>query len=670
MSSTGSLSHRSNANAPSQTSTSMLGTFRSAASTLLSALENLLLIDEQGHSKPSQIPSLHTSLHSSADSVAAGSKRRGSERSLPTLQIPDVDGMDVDVNVDRPLSRHELDSPALEEVGMSPLKRKRATSGFPLPDPKSHRISASLSSRLQRSLQVADHEIAEDRDRNSSPDLDTHLDSPVPTWTDSGLRRLSRLPRSESFDSARDITASPAISTSSMSHSRAMSRTASRNKDLDRSSISSWIESQALRNGQPLEAAQANWDEKKREFEYNLNLLANGVPSDSYQDLRAITEKIVEAARLLSAGNLDELGDLVPVWRASENNIDNVVSYIKIVEDMKATTLMSFHVTGDLDDDLIRMKQCLDQKRSLWGTVLVDDAAAWKTLGFPVDELQELLSAAAGWIYGLPWSLLVQLDGELHKLRATGTGHHPDPAAHAIMERVFSGLLFAQDCAEFVGRPFQQRVLNGAYSLTSAFFIFTLTLYEQLSQRSVGKARSAEVRVMQLFGNLVKLLEALRALKGTSGHDRDYRHGKRRARPPTATPTAGDVPRGRSNYRPPRHSLHSPLSPDSNDAAISPVSNVTADHLPGHLEALDELSRVIVEAGLQICEYVATRHGKADATHQAGTSTTPLNAGKNVLVLVVAVRYVQDTCRLAGTHEADKARLQRLVDRLPPGGLT
>ncbi|KAI8916477.1 hypothetical protein DFJ77DRAFT_341620 [Powellomyces hirtus] len=736
---------------------------RSAALTLLSALENLMLIDERGQSKASASGPANATKALSAAAAAGGNgsqnggdtggvamKRRGSERNV--FPTPILTATDMDIDGDHYNHNHQLQSNGQKPFALltlddaiSPLKRKRAASALSMPNAKAHRLSAALSSRLQRSLKVADQHHSSnatiDNTCEPSPDVDLrdgqsqHVRN---AWSEFGGRRLSRLPKSESCCSLSDellnnsstagtgasssyrgdlygsssIYASSSPSPSVMS-SREVSRAPSSSELLDRSSISSWIESQAFHSGEPLSKVQANWEEKRREFECNLTLLANGVPSDSYQDLKSITENIVDAAKWLSAGNLDELGELVPLWKATEPNIDNLIRYIRIVEDMKSTAAMSFHLSGALDADLKRMKECLDQKKALWGTVLVDGALTWQTLGFPVDELQHLLNAAAGWVYGLPWSLLVQLDAEFHKFDARGHVPSSDPETHVLMERIFNGLVFAQECAEFVGKSFQQRVQYGAYGLTAAFFIFTLTLFETLSgtrtphtpnpsscsssypsSSASGKARSTEVRAMQLFGNLVKLLEALRSMKGAASDDHldgtsatgtTRKHHSRHDHRPTAA-------RYRHNANNTR--LHSPLTPDFPDAPAFPLPSSLhpSPHTPsstattaappayhaGQLEALDKFSRVVVEAGLQICEYVAARLPKTNvgggvASAESGDGMAPtvtMPSGKHVLVLLLAVRYVQAAVELAGVQHGDRIRLQRLIDTLPPGSLT
>ncbi|KAJ3154996.1 hypothetical protein HDU86_004516 [Geranomyces michiganensis] len=633
------------------------------------------------------------------------------------------DGMEVD-SQDEDGSKLSVQHVNGLQEAVSPLKRKRAASAFPLPDAKAHRVSASLSSRLQRSLQVADERPVES-------------DSRTAVWpSDVGGRRLSRLPMSDSSLSISDdlLTLQSPSSSSSRdlfaASTYASSRSHSPSALSGASSIPAWIESLAAHSHRPLAQIQASWEEKRVELECNLTLLANGVPSDSYQDLRSITENIVSTAKWLSAGNLDELGELVPLWRITEPNIERVSQYIRVVEDLKTTVATSFPLTGDLDADSERMKACLEEKKHLWGTILADDGRTWRKVGFPVDEHSHLFATASAWVYGLPWTLLVLVDGERQNLQVRsdnliGDGQAPSPELTELMERVFNILLFAQDCGEFVGRLFQPRVRHGACALGAAFFVFTVALFENLSSLSsmrnghasqteparmewspasalpapphiasasptpsppTRSSRATDARVMQLFGNLVRLLDALRVinadvpLRSTLFTDEDTPHQMS-----PMTPDLVDRYDSSAHNQQPHHP-HDPSPLASAPGTPPPLPPVAAAVPPDdpHLEAIDKLACVVVEAGLQICEHVAARlaaaraGGRGDARTGAGrgagsgsdsaapitsTVTTAIagiraTGGKNALLLALAARYVVAAADLAGLNGPERVRLQ------------
>jgi hypothetical protein len=75
----------------------------------------------------------------------------------------------------------------------------------------------------------------------------------------------------------------------------------------DLSPVMERLERESVEKGLSLPNLQTEWQAKRKELEHNLTLLQNGIPSDSYDDLKTITEKIMEAARWLSGGNTDEL---------------------------------------------------------------------------------------------------------------------------------------------------------------------------------------------------------------------------------------------------------------------------------------------------------------------------------------------------------------------------
>lgn len=277
-----------------------------------------MLIDEHGHAREQM-----NVAGEKAESVMG--RRRAFDRMTPT---PLDDQMDVDEAFEGAVQRK------LDVEGPSPLKRKRDATSFPLPDAKSHRISASLSSRLQRSLRVAETDEGAGPIRNEHGIHDSAMiaSSHIPHPRSS--RRPSRVSRNDSCSSIPDLQRDASISSlsSPVSPVFGLSRGSSIADNIDTMSIASWIECQARRNGTTIDNMQNIWNEKRKELEYNLTLLANGVPSDSYQDLKSIIEKIMEAAKWLSAGNLDELGVRnYSLWEVPDNSeafLSNASSFV------------------------------------------------------------------------------------------------------------------------------------------------------------------------------------------------------------------------------------------------------------------------------------------------------------------------------------------------------
>ncbi|KAI9008287.1 hypothetical protein BC832DRAFT_417803 [Gaertneriomyces semiglobifer] len=457
---------------------------KSAATTLLSALENLMLIDERGESlnlAPGTGPT-------KVSDMSVFGRRRASERSITK---PVDDSMDVDMS-DAGLGECDHVKP-MENGGRddhSPLKRKRDASDFPLPDAKSQRLTAALSSRLARSLHVDEDPNDGIRARSSTPEPNSHATPLGPTRNPrSSSRTVGQLPQGDSCNSLMEslLEMSRERSSSSIALSLspvfALSRENSQVALMDDASIGAWIQSQAQSAGLPVERVQASWNDKRKELEHNLTLLANGAPSDSYADLKSVTEKIVHAARWMSAGNLDELGDLVPAWRLMETNVENVAHFVRVVEDMKGSVTATVQLQSELPADLEILKQKLDEKAELWGDVLKDDLQPWRQLGFPVDDVKDVVDAAAAWICGLPWGLFVLVEGAVQR---ASLGNQ-DPATQSLMYHTYQALLFARDCAEFASRKFPTVILHAAYTLAIVFFQFSLSHFSQIVQKGAGK---------------------------------------------------------------------------------------------------------------------------------------------------------------------------------------
>ncbi|KAJ3294212.1 hypothetical protein HK104_003850 [Borealophlyctis nickersoniae] len=429
------------------------------------------------------------------------------------------------------------------------LKRKR-NDVMVLPESKSRRVAA-LSSRMERSLHMEQPE--EDIMNGMAMDVgDIQMAQRVPAHRT--VRRALRSRESSMIPLETDLLLNhnglsgqrtpptPTPLTPSGNYSELVTGLTDANGLV---SVASWIEIQAKQRNVTVERMQAEWDGKRRELEHNLALLSSGMRNDSYEDIRAIIQKIMNTAGWLSGGNMDQLGELIPIWKMLEQCIENVVQYIRVVEDMKSTVASSFHLTGVLESDLGRMRECLDTKRQLYDNVM--DGEQWRSLGLPVDEIQPQMAAFASWMYGLPWGYFMELNSEIGNM-------HDAQTIKSVMNYVLSGLIFAGDCADFIRRPFQPRAFDLAYHLTTAFISWTIRQYDTLAD--AGKARSAEAKIMLLFDNVIKALIAVLAMRGSRS-----RIGDRRG----------------------------------NEEGTSDAD------LPQRRELLESLGRVIVEAGLRLC---------------------------------------------------------------------
>ncbi|KAJ3165636.1 hypothetical protein HK101_000192 [Irineochytrium annulatum] len=156
------------------------------------------------------------------------------------------------------------------------------------------------------------------------------------------------------------------------------------------------------------------WDMKRLELEHNCMLLQNGVfPRDSYDDMRLITERILDCARTLAGGpDFCTLDAIVPAWRSVKPTVERVWHFIQVTEDMKALAASNWQMDPNgLDDSLKGMRALLEEKSRLYGDALGLNGLPWKMLGFPVDE--QLLDSVSLWMLALPWRYLLLIDTTL-----------------------------------------------------------------------------------------------------------------------------------------------------------------------------------------------------------------------------------------------------------------
>ncbi|KAI9106242.1 hypothetical protein DFS34DRAFT_55993 [Phlyctochytrium arcticum] len=761
----------------------LLEPFRAGAVTLLGALENLMLIDEHGLPRAGATSLLTSTAVVRQNGSDYNGHRRGSERSVHREDSlggdrGGFDSMELDHNghSNSHHSGQSRDNACDGMIDASPLKRKRDVNSFPLPDAKSSRISAQLASRFQQILKVTNDKSGDDDDESissaglrggqgrdishspgtSNEDGTASMDSGngrVHNVRRLSSRRASRFNRPDNLPLHLDVSsyADPAQSSGLSSPSATASplfglsrgsscadlpypatmngsqSQVSLNPVLDAMSITAWLEHQAKQNNLPLEHVQMTWNAKRKELEHNLALLANGVPSDSYQDLKSIVEKIMDAARWLSAGNLDELGDYVPAWRMMEPNLDHVVQYLRVIEDMKSTPQQVFSLTGDLAADLAHMRQRIMEKKQVWGgeAGVASRVAAWRVLGFPVMEVEGVVQSAIAWIYGLVWAGFVQVDQDLIRSEA------PSPQ---LWTHVLDLLILARDSVIFCQKPFPPRTLHAAYTLSHLYICTALSHFNGRTPTSstadlqmtdvtadlpspasmtpstppsaicpATRSASAQVirrrdhvRVIQTFGHLVRVLDVVRVLSG------GWREDAMRRRPGHGTggisssfddpfaaldddwdqdsaPTPTSAATGL--FSSPQSQIPPPISPSSlspntptpsfsphaqNGALIDsiPISSAAPDVDP----SLTLLLQSAVEAGLQLCEHFAEQRAPQSnkLSGSVGSAASARGAQNNDPRRAILLGLV---CRYIGVVVAigggskERERLRRVVRR-------
>ncbi|KAH6599626.1 hypothetical protein BASA50_002968 [Batrachochytrium salamandrivorans] len=168
--------------------------------------------------------------------------------------------------------------------------------------------------------------------------------------------------------------------------------------------IEAHVAALAASYGMHLSVMQRMWEEKRRELESNLGMLWHGMPSDSYDDVKLITQSVLETAHWLSNRDLCQLRQLIPTWHLAEHKLNSIIKYIQITEDLKITveignsqnptsTQVLFQPTDNLSHDTETLMRLVISKREMYGDIIRQEGLSWRVLGFPMDELDPLFSA-------------------------------------------------------------------------------------------------------------------------------------------------------------------------------------------------------------------------------------------------------------------------------------
>ncbi|KAJ3412957.1 hypothetical protein HDV05_008672 [Chytridiales sp. JEL 0842] len=249
----------------------------------------------------------------------------------------------------------------------------------------------------------------------------------------------------------------------------------------DLSPVLERLEKESIEKGLDFDKMQSDWNAKRRELEHNLSLMQSGLPSDSYDDLKALTEKIMEAGRILSGGCMDELRTTIRMWQSAEPLIEQAVHYICIVEDMKNTIQSQWTFPEDIRDKVKELRKLFDSKADMYGEVLDKGGQSWKDHGFPVDD--ELLIAI-------------------------GTS--------GLMEVVLDALTLGADCANLTKRPFFPHVVDGAIVLATVYLTWVTTIFDQIANRGPPgsrTSRSPEARIALIVDNSIRIVDSLKMMR-------------------------------------------------------------------------------------------------------------------------------------------------------------
>ena len=104
---------------------------------------------------------------------------------------------------------------------------------------------------------------------------------------------------------------------------------------------------------------------------------------------------------------------IFPQWQTLERNLENIVQYVEIIEDMKTTVSSEYPKSENIGSDLKRIQEVLEFKKSLYGEILQQSGLAWKVFGFPIEEAW--IYAIKQWLFGLAFHCSAMMNNELNK---------------------------------------------------------------------------------------------------------------------------------------------------------------------------------------------------------------------------------------------------------------
>ncbi|KAI8927101.1 hypothetical protein BC831DRAFT_511172 [Entophlyctis helioformis] len=589
---------------------------------------------------------------------------------------------------------------------------------------KSMRVTTTLTSRFAQSLQVGDHDSAV-----PAPPLPPHHHQQQQHQQQPSPARWPSLGPMDSLTAEDEPLAYPVdtleLPSVAMMPSPVDASLSTSHADLFQPAnaatdtyVSALARSHGLSAPADLAEFRNQWDTKRRELESNLSMLCTGMPSDSYDDLRLIMQNVVETAGWLSAGDFELIRQLVPSWHRVEHTLNNVMRYIQIVDDLKATV----------------------------ASPPAQQVLPWRVLGYPVDELDGLFAAFGGMMHRWVWVLMQRI---LADVGPSGTAEAAATAAGEsdVMElsnakELHGAILRAMDVladvTDLLGAscPVPRLLESAAMQLCICFTSVSLRDISALVGHPAGSTsssttsltstrarpststaskpkptRSSDARIAHQYELLIQMLRAVRGvaayslgglLPGPRLFDSHTRrsvpargsHGSYggysdthdpasmsqassvspQARP--AMPNAGTSPvyaagRGLLAHR----STSGLFNPPSPASSTTPCATHSVVHLPADTDTgtdaatdrggggdAESFARMVLESGHLLCEYAAKPR-----TVSPAVVTGAASAGDQLMV-GVACRYVlavyQMIEHLVGRDESD--RLQRVVRHVLP----
>lgn len=467
--------------------------WENAINTLLTALENILL-DNNGMS------------------IKLGSSE--ADRRVKTLSASE------------PMMLEEFEG---SFGSLSPLKRKRDYDNQR--NYKCQKISKSLSSRLARSLSFSEDETNDDDDglSNAFTSLNTYEITRSSFSLSSLPQRNIKNFTSRLFDSKRtkksvnnsldmdmtvDNNSSEFVdSDTKLIHEPARIQSMRRiisNPDNCNWNITmtDWIELQAQKRNMPLQEFQSQFQERICDMESTLTILHNSIPQ-AFDDIMSLIDRFLSNAEWLRCDYCKPFIQIFPQWQTLGKNVENIVQYVEIVEDMKATVNSEYPQNKDIGCNLQRFLEVLEFKKSLYGEVLQQSGLSWKAQGFPVED--NWFHAMRQWLFGLVFNCSAIMINEMNKYDRINAD---DIRTTKIMENIMSCIKITSYTVELTGSPNNELILSSLVLATS-YVNLSLSQIDKME----SKIRCVEVRMMHICNNINHILHQLLIVQDTYGQD-------------------------------------------------------------------------------------------------------------------------------------------------------
>ncbi|CAG8494269.1 18032_t:CDS:2 [Cetraspora pellucida] len=272
--------------------------------------------------------------------------------------------------------------------------------------------------------------------------------------------------------------------------------------------ITDWIELQAQKRNMSLQEFQSQFQERICDMESTLKILHNSIPQ-AFDGIMSLIDRFLNNAEWLRCDYCKPFIQIFPQWQTLGKNVENIVQYVEIVEDMKATVNSEYPQNKDIGCSLQRVLEVLEFKKSLYGEVLQQSGLSWKALGFPVED--NWFHAMRQWLSGLAFNCSAIMINEMNKYDHSNAD---DIRTTKIMENIMSCIKITSCTVELIGSPNNELISS---SLILATFYVNLSLSQ--IDKMESKVRCVEVRIMHICNNINHILHQLLIVQDTYGQD-------------------------------------------------------------------------------------------------------------------------------------------------------